>query len=97
AEVREYQYVRPLLQHAERIRRAEDVLVHRGIGLHLAIDDERRVALPQNRDRFRDLLRLRMAHGSKVGKRQHRDLRRDAKSLKDAAPGIMTVNKLTHG
>ena len=41
AQVGKYQHVRPLLQHAERIRRTEDVLVHRRVGLHLAVDDHR--------------------------------------------------------
>src|SRR5688572_33462285 len=46
AEVREDQHVRGIAEKTERIRRVEQRLVERRVGLHLSIDDERRIALP---------------------------------------------------
>src|SRR5437762_6211019 len=94
AQVRKYQYVRPLLEDAEGIRRSEDVLVHRRIALHLAVDDQSGIALPQNRDCLRHLLRLRMTHRSEVGERQHRNLRRYAKIANDPSGGVGDLRQL---
>jgi len=44
----------------------EDVLVHRRVRLHLAVDDERGVALSSESRPPRDLLRFRMAHDPKL-------------------------------
>ena len=85
AQVRENQHVRLFLERAERIVALDDLRIERGVGLHLAVDDERRIALPQQRDGARHLLGLGMPHRPEVREREHRDARLDADRARDAA------------
>src|ERR1700694_4949164 len=85
AQIGKYQDVRPLFQHAEGVRRPEDVLVHRRVRLHLAIDDERRIPLPENRDCLRHLLRFGVLNRAEVREGQHCDSRRDTEGAHDPA------------
>src|SRR5258705_7269406 len=97
AQVGKYQHVRPVLQHAERIRRPEDVLVHRRVRLHLTVDDERRVAFSQNRNRFRHFLGFGMAHRPEVRERQHRYFRCEAEGADDPPGRISYLRQLLCG
>src|SRR5215208_5678518 len=72
AQVREDQYVRLFLERAEGIVAIDDLTVERRIRLHLAVDDERRISLAQQRNRARHLLRLGMPHRTEVREREKR-------------------------
>src|SRR5687767_588865 len=93
-QVRKYQHVGWFLQGAERITVPENPLVERAVCLHLAIDHEVRVALPNELDRAGYFLRIRMSDRAEVREAEHRNPRLDPEGANDAGRGVGDLREL---